>query len=113
MIQRAFAADARFETPDSLYADDAEVIANGTPRADAPRIAGVAAGGVIQLGSSRISVTGSYVWGSIEYRWIPSSPQARMIAGWATIVIAKLKDGSWRIVHIHSSTPGDTDSTRS
>jgi hypothetical protein len=104
LVQRAFSADARHETPDSLYVDDAEIIANGTPRADAPRLAGVGANGVIQLGSSRFSVTGSYVWGTIQYRWVPSTPDARMVEGWATLVLGRIRDGGWRILHLHSST---------
>ncbi len=113
LIKRAVAADAQLQNPDSAYADDAEVIANGVLRVDAPRLAGVAAGGAIQLGSTRFSVTGSYVWGTVEYRWVPSALPARMVAGWATIVIARLKDGNWRILHVHSSTPSVADTTGS
>jgi ketosteroid isomerase-like protein len=104
LVQRAFDADAQLANPDSLYIPDAEIIVNGAPRADAPRFAGVAAGGSVQLGSSRFAVTGNYVWGTIQYRWVPGEAGKRMIDGWATLVIARIKDGSWRIVHAHSST---------
>jgi len=104
MVQRAFDADAQLANPDSLYLPEAEIIVNGAPRADAPRSAGVAAGGSVQLGSSRFAVTGNYVWGTIQYRWVPGEVGKRMIDGWATLVIARLKDGGWRIVHAHSST---------
>jgi len=104
LVQRAFDADARLTNPDSLYIPDAEIIVNGAPRADAPRFAGVAAGGTVQLGSSRFAVTGNYVWGTIQYRWVPGEVGKRMIDGWATLVIARLKDGGWRILHAHSST---------
>jgi hypothetical protein len=104
MVQRAVDADARHENPDSLYLADAEIIANGTPRADAPRLAGVGDDGTIQLGSSRFSVNGSYVWGTIQYRWIPPVTSKRLVDGWATFVIARLKSGEWRILHVHSST---------
>ena len=110
LVQRAFDADARFQNPDSLYIADAEVIANGVPRADPPRFAGIGADGSVQLESSRFSVTGSYVWGTIQYRWIPPSADQRMVDGWATLVLARLKGGEWRILHVHSSTPR-TDST--
>ncbi len=65
---------------------------------------GVKEDGTIQQGSSRFSVTGSYVWGTIQYRWVPGTAQQKMVDGWATFVIARLKDGQWRIVHVHSST---------
>lgn len=104
LVQRAFDADVRLANPDSLYIPDAEIIVNGAPRADAPRFAGVAAGGSVQLGSSRFAVTGNYVWGTIQYRWVPGSVGKRMVDGWATLVIARVKAGGWRILHMHSST---------
>lgn len=110
VVQQAFDADARFRNPDSLYIADAEVIANGAPRGEAPRFAGIGADGRVQLGSSRFSVTGNYVWGTIQYRWVPPSPDKHMVGGWATFVIARLKGGEWRILHVHSSTAG-ADST--
>lgn len=106
MVQRAVDADAKHQTPDSLYLADAEIIANGAPRADAPRLAGVGDDGAIQLGSSRFSVSGSYVWGTIQYRWVPPATDKPMVDGWATFVMARLKTGEWRILHIHSSTAG-------
>ena len=116
IVQRAFSADARTANPDSLYLADAEVVANGAPRAEAPRFAGVAENGSIQLGSSRFAVSGSYVWGTIQYRWVPPTAAQKMIDGWATFVIARLKGGEWRIMHVHSSTatpePKDTSSAR-
>lgn len=105
MAQRAFDADAKLTTPDSLYLPDTEIIVNGTPRADPPRFAGVTGdGGTVQPGSSRFAVTGNYVWGTIQYRWVPADSSKRMADGWATFVIARVKDGGWRILHIHSST---------
>lgn len=104
LVQRAFDADGQLANPDSLYIPDAEIIVNGAPRADAPRFAGVAAGGLVQLGSSRFAVTGNYVWGTIQYRWVPGSVGKRMVDGWATLVIARVKGGGWRILHVHSST---------
>ena len=104
MVRRAFDADAKLADPDSLYIPNAEVIANGAPRAEAPRLAGVAEGGTVQLGSSRFSVTGNYVWGTMQYRWVPGVPEKRIVDGWATFVIARLKTGEWRILHVHSST---------
>lgn len=108
LVRRATEADARIETPDSVYLEDAEIIANGAPRADAPRLAGVDSGGTIELGSSRFAVTGSYVWGTTEYRWMPGNPARRIVEGWATFIIVRTRDGAWRIAHVHSSTVRDT-----
>jgi hypothetical protein len=106
IVQQAFDADAEVRNPDSLYIADAEVIANGAPRAEAPRFAGIGADGSVQLGSSRFAVTGNFVWGTIQYRWVPPSADKRMVDGWATLVLARLKTGEWRILHVHSSTAG-------
>lgn len=107
LVQRAFDADVQLANPDSLYIPDAEIIVNGAPRAEAPRFAGVAAGGSVQLGSSRFAVTGNYVWGTMQYRWVPGTVGKAMVDGWATFVIARVKDGGWRILHVHSSTSPD------
>jgi hypothetical protein len=111
LVRRAFDADAQLEVPDSLYIANAEIIADGAPRSDPPRIAGVSQGGSVQLGSSRFAVTGNYVWGTIEYRWVPGDEHAHMVAGWATLIIGRLKNGEWRILHVHSSTAPDTRPT--
>ena len=113
IVRRALDADARGTTPDSLYLAQAEVIANGAPRAEAPRLAGVGEHGTIQLGSSRFAVTGSYVWGTIQYRWVPGTAQQKMIDGWATFIVGRLKSGEWRILHVHSSiaTPEPKDTS--
>jgi hypothetical protein len=104
MIQVAFAADAKLTTPDSTYIPDSEVIANGAPRGDAPRLAGVSANGAIELGSSRFAVTGNFVWGSVQYRWMPNDTGGQIVEGWATLVIARTRSGDWRILELHSST---------
>lgn len=108
LIQRAIAADARLETPDSVYAPDAEVIADGERRSGPPRFAGVGLHGRLVVGNSRTAVTGGFVWGSIDYRWMPGLPTDPVVPGRATIIIGKLRDGSWRILHLHSSTARDT-----
>ncbi len=104
LITRALAADAVLENPDSVYSDDAEVVANGELRTAAPRLAGLSPGGSLLLGSSRTMVTTSLIWGSIEYRWIPGSPGEVATSGYATIIVGHARDGSWRVVHLHSST---------
>lgn len=104
MIQRAFAADAAGGNADSLYVVDAEIIANGVVREGAPRFAGVGSGGTLELSSSQVRVTGGFVWGTLEYRWLPGSPGQAAIVGRATVVMGQRRDGAWRILHVHSST---------
>jgi len=105
LIARAFTADAALQEPDSLYVEDAEIIANGEPRADAPRIAGIGPEGRVQMGSSRITVTGGFVYGSVEYRWLPRTVGEPASEGRATFVMGRNRSGAWRILHLHSSTP--------
>lgn len=105
LIARAFTADVALQEPDSLYVEDAEIIANGEPRADAPRIAGIGLDGKVQMGSSRITVTGGFVFGSVEYRWLPQTVGEPASEGRATFVLGRIKTGAWRILHLHSSTP--------
>jgi hypothetical protein len=104
LITRALSADAALKNPDSTYSADAEVVANGELRTEAPRLAGMSAGGRLLLGSSKTSVTASFIWGSIEYRWIPETPGRVATSGYATIIVGHLRDGTWRVVHLHSST---------
>ena len=104
LMTRAFRADAELRNPDSLYVPNAEIVANGAPRGDAPRFAGVDSGGSVQIGSSRIAVSGSFVWGTAQYRWVPKALGGKAVEGWATFVIGQLRDGSWRVFHAHSST---------
>ncbi|HRP07729.1 MAG TPA: nuclear transport factor 2 family protein, partial [Gemmatimonadales bacterium] len=59
----------------------------------------------VQLVTSQVSTSGAFVWGVIEYRWLPMFDTDAVRSGVATIVIARLKDGTWRIVHLHSSSP--------
>ncbi len=104
LIISAFTADEHDSTPDGVYAPQAQVIANGEVRAAPPRFAGVEGDGMLQLGSSDVAVTGDFVWGTFEYRWIPSAPGGLAVAGRATIIIGRDPRGEWRILHVHSST---------
>ena len=105
LVARAFAADASLQEPDSLYIDDAEIIANGEPRADAPRFAGIGLDGRVQMGSSRFTVSGGFVYGTVEYRWVPRAVGELASEGRATFVLGRNQAGAWRILHLHSSTP--------
>ena len=109
-IERLVRSENELSEPDSLFATDALVIADGEPRGSVPRLAGVGLGGILQLVTTRVSTSGAFVWGVMEYRWLPSFETDVLRVGVATLIIAKLPDGSWRIVHLHSSSPRPADS---
>ena len=71
---------------------------------------------LIAHASSCFAAGGSYLWRTIQYRWVPPTAAQKMIDDWATFVIARFKGGEWRIMHVHSSTatpePKDTSSAR-
>jgi hypothetical protein len=104
-ISRLIQSENDLVEPDSLFASDALVIADGEPRGSVPRLAGVGLGGTLQLVTTRVASRGAFVWGVMEYRWLPSFESDVLRVGVATLIIAKLPDGSWRIVHLHSSSP--------
>jgi hypothetical protein len=81
------------------------VIADGELRGSLPRLAGVGIGGRVQLVTSQVSTSGAFVWGVMEYRWIPLFESDALRVGVASVVIARRRDDSWRIVHLHSSSP--------
>lgn len=111
-IGRLVESERTLEEPDTLFADDAMVIADGEPRSSVPRLAGVGLGGTLQLVTTRVSTRGAFVWGVVEYRWLPMLEGDAVRVGVATLIIAKLPDGSWRIVHLHSSSPPPPDAPR-
>jgi hypothetical protein len=109
VITAALDADRRLESVDSLWAPDATVIANGELRTAPPRFAGVEAGGEVAISSSRLEVRQSLVWVYLEYRWL-SMTGGLAREGKATVLLTPRPDGSgWRIVHLHSSTPGGSE----
>lgn len=99
---QALVADARLDRADSLYAPDAELIADGGRRPLPPRYAGIAGTGQVSIGSSRVEVAGAFAWVLIEYRWF-SPGQDLIREARATILFGQQADGRWRIVHAHSS----------
>jgi hypothetical protein len=105
MITRLLTSETSLEEPDSLFAEGILVLTDGEPRASLPRLAGVGVGGRVQLVTSQVSTSGAFVWGVLEYRWLPLFDSDAVRAGVATVVIARRSDNSWRIVHLHSSSP--------
>jgi hypothetical protein len=104
-IGRLLASETRLEEPDSLFSPGAIVVADGEPRGIVPRLAGVGVGGRVQLVTTQVSASGAFVWGVLEYRWLPLFESDAVRVGAATVVVARLRDDSWRIVHLHSSSP--------
>lgn len=104
-ISRLLTSETRLEEPDSLFAPSAIVVADGEPRNTLPRLAGVGVGGRVQLVTTQVSVSGAFVWGVLEYRWLPLFESDAVRVGAATVVIVRQRDDSWRIVHVHSSSP--------
>lgn len=98
----ALVADSRLERADSLYARDAEVIAQGQRRPAPPRFAGIEAGGEVAVGTTRVEVSGELAWTVMEYRWVATGRDLIREAH-ATLVFARQPDGRWQVVHAHSS----------
>ncbi len=106
VLTAALDADQRLQSADSLWDPEATVIANGERRTGPPRFAGVEAGGELAISSSRLEVRQSLVWVYLEYRWL-SLTNGTAREGKATVLLTPRTDGAgWRIVHLHSSTPG-------
>lgn len=104
VVTAALEADARLESPDTLYAVDAEIIADGMARTGAPRYAGIGTGGSVAVTSSRLEVRGTVAWARLEYRWVPGN-QGVVREGRATFVLSPNEKGAWLIRHAHSSSP--------
>ncbi|HXW96132.1 MAG TPA: nuclear transport factor 2 family protein [Gemmatimonadales bacterium] len=103
MATAALIADARLEAADSLYTQDAEIIAEGRRRMEPPRFAGIEAGGQVIVGSTRVDLSGNFGWALVEYRWL-AADQNLLREGRATLVFVRAAGtGAWRITHAHSS----------
>lgn len=108
LLARLLDAENRFVEPDTLFAPEAIVVADGEPRIATPRLASSRLGGMIQLVSTRLNSRGGFVWGVFEYRWVPRFDSDALSQGLATVVIGLQPDGGWRILHLHSSSPVQT-----
>ena len=104
-ITRLLTSESTLEEPDSLFAEGALVITDGEGRSTLPRLAGVGVGGRVQLVTSQVSTSGAFVYAVLEYRWLPLFESDAVRVGVATVVIARRRDDSWRIMHLHSSSP--------
>jgi hypothetical protein len=88
---------------DTLFAADAEVIADGHRRSGSPRFAGVGERGRVVVGSTRVDLVGEFAWAVLRYQWL-SADENIINEGQATLVLLRQPGTrSWRVVHAHSS----------
>ena len=88
---------------DTLFAQDAEIIADGHRRSGSPRFAGVGKRGRVVVGSARVDLVGGFAWAVLRYQWL-SAEENIINEGQATLVLMRQPGTmSWRIVHAHSS----------
>ncbi len=103
LVAAALEADTRLDVPDSLYASNATIIANGRPRVAPPRFAAIGVGGSVAVTSTRFEVRSGVAWAFVEYRYVSAGAES-VRAGSATVVLIT-EGGAWRIRHAHSSMP--------
>ena len=101
-MRQALAADAAADrAADTLYAQEAIVVANARTRLRTPRFAGVGYGGRVTIAAATVTLQGRFAWGVLDYRWF-NVAQQQAEAGRATFMLESRPAG-WRIVHVHSS----------
>ena len=103
-IRELLESESSLVAPDSFLAEGAIVLADGELRGSAPRLAGVGVGGTLQLVSTRVSSSGAFVWAILEYRWLPMFDTDPVGFGLATLVIGRDRTGTWKVMHLHSSS---------
>ncbi|MDX2192249.1 MAG: hypothetical protein NW201_02775, partial [Gemmatimonadales bacterium] len=104
LVTEALEFDARADPPDSLYAPGASVVADGLARAGFPRLAGVQPGDRVQVAAVEVRLVGEVGFATVRYAWL-SGMGGTTGEGQASLVAAPARDGGWRIVQLHSSTP--------
>jgi ketosteroid isomerase-like protein len=106
LVQLALTLDAAGDArADTLYAPDALVIGNAKVRLAAPRFAGIVTGtGRVTVSAANATVEGRVAWVLVDYTWA-NPAERRAEAGRATIILERRNNGSWKIVHAHSSQP--------
>lgn len=104
VVRLALQGDAAGDaSADTLYGSDALVVANARVRIRAPRLAGVLPGGRISVASATATLEGRFAWVLLDYRWF--NPQTSQVTGGRATVVCVLREGGWKIVHLHSSQP--------
>ena len=103
VLEAIFTGDAKGTPNDSLFSPSGAVVANGTLRFSAPRLAGVQLGGESAITSTSVNVRESVAWGAVEYRWF-SRDLNQVRVGRATVVLVPRPKGGWWVDQLHSST---------
>jgi hypothetical protein len=103
VVRQALEGEALGLATDSLYTASALVVANGAPRTQAPRFAGLAQGGRVTITEMSGEVFASTAWTFASYRW-RSNDDRVMESGVATVLLSRDEaTRNWRIKHAHSS----------
>ena len=106
VVELALTLDASGDAhADTLYSPDALVIENARVRLAAPRFAGISVGpGRVTTTVASATVESHLAWVLVDYRWT-NAAERRAEVGRATVILEKQSNGSWKIVHAHSSQP--------
>ena len=103
LATEALESDGGTAQSDTLFATDAEIIADGHRRSGSPRFAGVGERGRVVVGSTRVDLVGDFAWAMLRYQWL-SADENLINEGQATLVLMRQPGTlSWRVVHAHSS----------
>jgi hypothetical protein len=103
VITGALTGEAAGVATDSLYVPTPLIVVNGRTRSVSPLFAAVGQGGQVIVTSSQLEIRSATSWGAVNYRWESREGVAR--EGRATFVLTQISAGSWRIQHVHSSSP--------
>lgn len=103
VIAGALTGEADGLVTDTLYVSSALVVVNGRVRSVPPRFAGIGQGGQVIVSSSQLEIRANSSWGVVDYRW--ESRDGVVREGRATFVLTQAEPGTWRIQHVHSSSP--------
>ena len=99
----ALESDGGTAQGDSLFAPEAEIIADGHRRTGSPRFAGVGERGRVVVGSTRVDLVGEFAWAVLRYQWL-SADENIINEGQATLVLMRQPATRlWLVVHAHSS----------
>jgi hypothetical protein len=103
IIIGALNGEAAGETTDTLYTSSAVIVVNGRTRTLTPLFAGIGQGGQVAITSSQLEVRSGLSWGLVDYRWETRDGVVR--EGRASFILTQVRSGTWRIQHVHSSSP--------
>lgn len=103
VLEAVVVGDTRLGAVDTLFVPGAVIVANGSNRVSAPRLAGVQYGGQAAVTTSQVNVRQDVAWAAIDYRWF-SENRSEVRLGKATLVLAPARGRTWKVVQMHSSS---------